>query len=98
MTTYWRCDLSRPLAELFTYDLGAGGWGNDEAQEYTDSPETAFVRHDGDGDGEGVLVVRACALPDGKFTSARLISRQTLERPRGYVSARIVVPLARECF
>lgn len=93
MTAFWKCDLSKPLAESFTFDLGGGGWGNDEAQNYTNSPENAFVKIEGE---EDVLVVRAIARPDGKVTSARLVSRQTFERSKGYVSARITVPLSGE--
>ncbi|MGB6151789.1 MAG: family 16 glycosylhydrolase [Pricia sp.] len=41
-----------PNPNNWTYDLGAGGWGNGEAQEYTDNPENVIVE-------DGVLKIIA---------------------------------------
>jgi len=41
-----------PDPAKWTYDLGAGGWGNGEAQEYTSNPENVRVE-------EGVLKITA---------------------------------------
>ena len=49
----------------WNYDLG-GGWGNREAQVYTNSPRNAFL------DGDGHLVIRAIRDAEGRYTSARL--------------------------
>lgn len=64
---------------------GGGGWGNNESQEYTDSPENVRV------DGEGHLAITARRGPDG-FTSARLSTKDRLSVTYGRVSARIAVP------
>lgn len=47
----------------WTYDLGAGGWGNGEAQEYTDDPENVVVE-------DGVLKITAKAAADGEAGGA----------------------------
>ncbi|WP_252729807.1 family 16 glycosylhydrolase [Zobellia uliginosa] len=41
-----------PNTDNWTYDLGAGGWGNGEAQTYTDNPENVIVE-------DGVLKITA---------------------------------------
>lgn len=53
-----------PNAATWTYDLGAGGWGNGEAQTYTNSADNVIVA-------DGVLKITA--KKDGtSYTSARL--------------------------
>lgn len=47
-----------PNPENWGYDLGANGWGNGEAQEYTDSAENVIVEG-------GVLKITAKASGDG---------------------------------
>jgi beta-glucanase (GH16 family) len=51
----------------WTYDIGAGGWGNGEAQYYTSRPENARVEN-------GMLVIdaRQEKYQDSYYTSARL--------------------------
>ena len=51
----------------WTYDLGAGGWGNGEAEYYTSRPENARLEN-------GVLVIEARQekYEDSYYTSARL--------------------------
>ena len=50
----------------WNYDLGGGGWGNGEAEVYTNSTQNAFQ------DGNGNLVIRAIRTAAGGYTSARL--------------------------
>src|ERR1700675_1882979 len=57
---------SPPDATRWNYDLGGGGWGNGEAETYTNSPQNVFQ------DGKGNLVIRAIRDASGNFTSARL--------------------------
>ncbi|EUC44835.1 glycoside hydrolase family 16 protein [Bipolaris oryzae ATCC 44560] len=85
---YWRpsFDKSTPVSQNFRHEIGDHGWGNNEKQMYTDSPENSF-HHD------NRLIVRALVGPD-KWTSARLTSHQTLSRPRGYLSATCLPPSA----
>ncbi|KAM3494151.1 hypothetical protein MY3957_002603 [Beauveria namnaoensis] len=72
---------------------GTDGWGNHELQNYTDQPQNAFHTQD------GRLVLRAVANhsasdADQKYTSARLVSKQTLAHDRGVLSAVILSPCA----
>jgi glucosylceramidase len=55
-----------PDPTKWNYDLGGGGWGNGEAETYTNSPNNVFQ------DGNGNLVIRAIRDASGNYTSARL--------------------------
>ena len=57
---------SAPDSAKWNYDLGGGGWGNGEAETYTNSTQNAFQ------DGNGNLVIRAIRDGAGNYTSARL--------------------------
>src|ERR1035441_418461 len=59
---------SPPDPTKWNYDLGGGGWGNGEAETYTNSTQNAFQ------DGNGNLVIRAIRDSSGNYTSARLQS------------------------
>ena len=48
------------------YDLGGGGWGNNELETYTSSTQNASL------DGLGHLVITAQKDSSGNYTSARL--------------------------
>jgi len=50
----------------WNFDLGGGGWGNGEAEVYTNSTSNAFQ------DGKGNLVIRVIKDAQGGYTSARL--------------------------
>src|SRR5713226_5682569 len=67
----WHDEFSGPAntppdRTKWTYDLGAGGWGNAELENYTNSTNNAAL------DGEGHLVIQAIAAQGGGYTSARL--------------------------
>jgi beta-glucanase (GH16 family) len=93
---YWQADFnpSNPVSETFTHKLGVGvppGWGNNELQHYTASAANSFYTDD------RKLVIRAVAnsnLATPCYTSARLVSIQTLCRKSGFVSAVITAPCA----
>ena len=80
---------SVPDPQVWSYDLGAGGWGNQELQEYTDNPENARVEN-------GNLVITARQKLVGSspvgFTSARLRTEEKLMFRYGTIEARINVP------
>jgi uncharacterized protein (TIGR03437 family) len=82
-----------PNPANWNYDLGGGGWGNGEAETYTNSPNNVFQ------DGDGNLVIQALDS-SGNYTSTRLqtgapgASTQTtdLSWQYGWIEARIKLP------
>jgi beta-glucanase (GH16 family) len=70
----------------WTYDIGGWGWGNGEAQYYTDRPENARVEN-------GLLVIEGDfeQYEGSYYTSARLLSQGLQEFQYGYIEARIKV-------
>lgn len=74
---------------IWSYDLGATGWGNQELQEYTSNSENVRIE-----DGNLVITVRETANgEDGsKFTSARVKTQEKLTFKYGTIEARIKVP------
>lgn len=71
----------------WTYDLGAGGWGNGEAQYYTSRPENARLEN-------GMLVIEARQekYQDSYYTSARLKTQGLQEFQYGRIEASLKVP------
>jgi beta-glucanase (GH16 family) len=74
----------------WTYDLGGGGWGNGEAQTYTNRPENARLEN-------GLLIIEARkeenATGGFAFTSARLKTQGLQEFQYGRIEARLKVPV-----
>ena len=73
-----------PNAANWTYDLGAGGWGNAEEQTYTNNLENAEIS-------DGTLKITAIAN-GGSYTSARLKSENLFEFTYGRIEARAKLP------
>ena len=71
----------------WTYDLGAGGWGNSEAENYTNRKENA--RMEG---GSLIIEARKEAYQGVEYTSARLKTQGLREFQYGRVEARMQVP------
>lgn len=71
----------------WTFDLGAGGWGNGEAERYTDRPENARVE-----DGCLVIEARREKYQGSYYTSARLKTQGLRSFKYGRVEARIKLP------
>jgi uncharacterized protein (TIGR03437 family) len=86
-----------PDPAKWNYDLGGGGWGNGEAETYTNSANNVFQ------DGRGNLVIRAIRDASGNYTSARLqtggpgASTHTtdLSWQYGRIQARIKLPFGK---
>jgi hypothetical protein len=84
----WEDDFNTngaPDATNWTYDLGAGGWGNGEVQTYTNSAENAKVL-------DGSLIITAKADGSGGYTSARLKSQGFRKFTYGRIEVRAKLP------
>jgi len=89
-TTAWSDEFdgaagSLPDASKWTYDLGAGGWGNQELQTYTNQTENVHL------DGQGHLVIHVSSTPSG-YTSARLKTQGKFTTQYGRIEARAKLP------
>ena len=73
-----------PNASNWTYDLGAGGWGNNELQTYTNSLTNARVE-------DGLLKIIAKAEGSG-YTSSRLKSQGLFQFTYGRMDVRAKLP------
>ncbi len=71
----------------WTFDIGGWGWGNGEAQYYTDRPENARTE-----DGLLVIELREEAFDGSFYTSARMLTQGLREFQYGRIEARIKVP------
>jgi uncharacterized protein (TIGR03437 family) len=88
---------SPPNPSNWNFDLGGGGWGNGEAETYTNSASNVFQ------DGNGNLVIRANKDAQGNYTSTRLqtgapgASTRTadLSWQYGLIEARIKLPFGK---
>lgn len=71
----------------WTFDLGAGGWGNGEAEYYTARPENARLEN-------GLLVIEARQekYEGSYYTSARLKTQGLQQFQYGRIEARLKVP------
>ena len=83
---------SRPDESRWVYDLGGGGWGNQELQTYTSRADNATLR-----DGALVITARAERFTgrDGiarDYTSARLKTKDRFAQTYGKFEARLQVP------
>ncbi len=78
-----------PDATFWNYDLGTGdnGWGNQEAQTYTDRPENIIVE-----DGLLKITARAEQLNGSNYTSSRIQTYQKFAFTYGRVEARAKLP------
>lgn len=70
--------------DWWTHELGAGGWGNNELQTYTNSPANSSV-----ADGKLKIVARS---DYGNYTSARLVTKGKKEFTYGRIDIRAKMP------
>ncbi|MCP4142223.1 MAG: family 16 glycosylhydrolase [Chloroflexi bacterium] len=71
----------------WTYDTGAGGWGNNELQNYTDREENARIE-----DGMLVIEAREEEYKASDYTSARIKTQELQSWTYGRVEARMKLP------
>src|SRR6266702_4593172 len=81
-------DGSAPDSSKWTYDLGGGGWGNQELETYTNLSENVQIS-------SGNLVITAVQKTSGtttSYTSARLKTQGLFSQQYGRFEARIKIP------
>lgn len=77
-----------PDPAKWTHETGAGGWGNNEDQTYTDSLDNSRVE-------DGNLIIEVRQILDGRsprYTSARLITREKAQWKYGRFEIRAKLP------
>ncbi|MFW2403343.1 MAG: family 16 glycosylhydrolase, partial [Gammaproteobacteria bacterium] len=86
----------QPDPQVWNIDLGYGpnnsGWGNNEWQLYTDSPDNLRIE-DGNLVITALCPVEPCGVRDGTITSARITTNDKFEFKYGKVVARIKMPV-----
>lgn len=70
------------------YNTGAGGWGNNEWQTYTNSPTNSFVQ-------DGKLNIVATKLGQNSYFSARLLSQNKKSFTYGRIDFRAKMPIGK---
>lgn len=86
MTLVWSDEFDTdgaPDSEKWDYSIGGNGWGNGEAQKYTNTRENSIVK-------KGNLVITA--LYDGLWSSARLKTQFKARWTYGYFEIRAKLP------
>lgn len=76
-----------PNPSKWGYDIGAGGWGNQEAQYYTNNPSNVIVQG-----GNLKITAKAENLSGSSYTSARIKSENKFEFTYGKVEIRAKLP------
>lgn len=81
---------SPPNPEIWTYDIGGDGWGNQQLEYNTDDPENVSL----DGEGHLRIVAREHDRSeyDNDYTSARIKTQGLFEQEHGRIEARIKLP------
>lgn len=81
-------DGSAVNTDYWTFEIGSGGWGNNELQNYTNGDNAEVV--------DGKLIITARKVNDGKaagsYTSARMISKGKKEFTYGRYEIRAKLP------
>ena len=77
-----------PDATKWTFDIGAGGWGNNELQYYTNNTNNAAL----DGNGSLMITARNESFAGAGFTSARIKTKGLFTQAYGRFEASIKTP------
>ncbi len=86
----WSDEFDTPGAPNTTkwgYDLGAGGWGNNEAEYYTNRLDNAVV-----ADGMLKIILKKEDYSGSAYTSARLLSKNKYSFKYGKIEVRAKLP------
>jgi beta-glucanase (GH16 family) len=79
-----------PDGTKWGFDLGTGvnGWGNQELQNYTNSPDNVSL----DGNGNLVITAKRQNLGGSQYTSARIKTQNLFTQTYGRFEARLITP------
>jgi beta-glucanase (GH16 family)/regulation of enolase protein 1 (concanavalin A-like superfamily) len=83
---------SAPDQTKWTYDLGGGGWGNNELEVYTNSTQNASIVADPNATDGKALAITAIKESDGSYTSARIKTQGLENWTYGRFEARAKLP------
>jgi beta-glucanase (GH16 family) len=89
-TLVWSDEFSvdgAPDSSKWSYETGAGGWGNNELQYYTDRPENVIVQN-------GLLKINLIkeSYNGSPYTSARIVTKNKYSIQYGRVDIRAKLP------
>jgi len=90
LSLYWSDEFNTdgaPDPSKWSYDTGAGGWGNNELEYYTNRPTNVIVQG-------GVLKITAQAesYMGSNYTSARILTQNKFDFTYGHVDIRAMLP------
>jgi len=83
----WHDEFNEPTINpnFYTHELGDNGWGNQELQNYTSSPQNSYIK-------DGMLCIEAKDEGNNTYTSARIVTKDKFEFVFGRVDIRAKVP------
>lgn len=79
-----------PDSTKWGYNLGAGGWGNEEAEYYTNRLDNAVVKN-----GTLKIIAKKEQYEGSHYTSARLLTKNKFSFTYGKVVARAKIPFGK---
>ena len=88
LSLVWSDEFNGPgiNSNVWNYDTGGGGWGNNELENYTNSSKNSYITNG------GYLVIEARKESDGTYTSARMQTQGKKEFTYGRMDIRAKLP------
>lgn len=80
---------SKPDSSKWGYDLGGGGWGNNEQETYVNDATHAQIVNDSLATDSKALQIQATKDAQGHIYSARLLTKGKVTAQYGYIEGRI---------
>jgi len=94
MSLAWSDEFDGPNIDMtnWTFEVGGGGWGNNELQYYTNG-DNAYIE-------EGNLIIEAKRefIGGREYSSSRMITKEKREFQYGRVDIRAAVPTGKGCW